>query len=391
MSSPEIQWKPLGQLKIPGTYNSTAYKFDRIISPMLEKGVDKLVNPRIVGQAPSDHRLDDTNNIFIGQQAYDDLIDHITLLSQAHDESKTLKSSSKMSSRNATMARQKPGNGSPISHSWFTEVPSNGEEVAHILLNTFDPDACIKNLRHTAYERNAEVSAVLSHENTPWRYMVDWYTDCKGVEQSEELPVERIIQANRLLVDIPRKVGYQYLVPTPASLPEFQLRLLLHPHPAAASGTFFAANPKLQMKSFLVLGSIARQLTVPMFRVVSHVFIVTVITIWYDGTIICRATIVGCRSRVFVLEISVHNLRANTSGMFGIVYFKACQRNRINITLVRRILPVKVDNRINLVFDAATPVLVIPGPASRMLINRLVKEIPYMIGYMVTSSRFRED
>ncbi|KAJ0140385.1 Scytalone dehydratase arp1 [Fusarium oxysporum f. sp. albedinis] len=77
------------------------------------------------------------------------------------------------------------------------EVPSNGEEVAHILLNTFDPDACIKNLRHTAYERNAEVSAVLSHENTPWRYMVDWYTDCKGVEQSEELPVERIIQANR--------------------------------------------------------------------------------------------------------------------------------------------------------------------------------------------------
>ncbi|KAJ0140384.1 hypothetical protein HZ326_16704 [Fusarium oxysporum f. sp. albedinis] len=80
MSSPEIQWKPLGQLKIPGTYNSTAYKFDRIISPMLEKGVDKLVNPRIVGQAPSDHRLDDTNNIFIGQQAYDDLIDHITLL-----------------------------------------------------------------------------------------------------------------------------------------------------------------------------------------------------------------------------------------------------------------------------------------------------------------------
>jgi hypothetical protein len=96
MSSPEIQWKQLGQLKIPGTYNRTAYKFDRIISPMLEKGVDKLVNPRIVGQAPSDHRLDDTNNIFIGQQAYDDLIDHITLLSQAHDESKTLKSSSKM-------------------------------------------------------------------------------------------------------------------------------------------------------------------------------------------------------------------------------------------------------------------------------------------------------
>ncbi|EXK43671.1 hypothetical protein FOMG_02604 [Fusarium oxysporum f. sp. melonis 26406] len=91
MSSLEIQWKQLGQLKIPRTHNSAAYKFDRIISPMLEKGVDKLVNLRTVGQAPSDHRLDDTNNIFIGQQAYDDLIYHITLLSQPHDESKTLK------------------------------------------------------------------------------------------------------------------------------------------------------------------------------------------------------------------------------------------------------------------------------------------------------------
>ncbi|KAI1690607.1 hypothetical protein Ddc_24824 [Ditylenchus destructor] len=92
---------------------------------------------------------------------------------------------------------EKPGNGSPLLPKWFTKVPSNGEEVAHILLNTFDPDARIKNLRHRAYERNAEVSQVLGQKDTPWRYMMDWYTDCKGVEKSEDLPVERIIQANK--------------------------------------------------------------------------------------------------------------------------------------------------------------------------------------------------
>ncbi|KAG9497410.1 hypothetical protein J7337_010271 [Fusarium musae] len=298
-----------------------AYKFDRIISPILEKGVDKLCNLR-TGTAPSTHRLDDTENIYIGQQAYDDLIDHITLLSQAHDKSKTLKRQledgirfldlciyreddgeyynqhflrgpkldelldqigqflEKHSSSeefiivelaqcyslrehvtevakkvNSRLARwlympsdaeahpgrydfqtlhdkplssitegkpkvlfvsregactfphsilnvedkslENPANGSPLFPRWFTKVPTNGEEVAHILLNTFDPDARIKNLRHRAYERNAEVSQVLGQKDTPWRYMMDWYTDCKGVEKSEDLPVERIIQANK--------------------------------------------------------------------------------------------------------------------------------------------------------------------------------------------------
>ncbi|RBQ78518.1 hypothetical protein FVER14953_07708 [Fusarium verticillioides] len=297
MSIPEIQSKPLGQLKIPGTHNSAAYN-------------------------ALHSWLDDTENIYIGQQAYDDLIDHITLLSQAHDISKTLKRQledgirfldlriyreddgeyynqhflrgpkldelldqigqflEKHSSSaefiivelaqcyslrehvtevankvNSRLARwlympsdakthlgrydfqtlhdkplssitkgkpkvlfvsregactfphsvlnvvddslEKPGNGSPLLPKWFTKVPSNGEEVAHILLNTFDPDARIKNLRHRAYERNAEVSQVLGQKDTPWRYMMDWYTDCKGVEKSEDLPVERIIQANK--------------------------------------------------------------------------------------------------------------------------------------------------------------------------------------------------
>ncbi|SCV36956.1 uncharacterized protein FFB14_06346 [Fusarium fujikuroi] len=320
MSRKEIQWKQLGQLKIPGTHNSAAYKFDRVISPMLEADTKVIGNIR-PGTAPSGHRLDDSNKIYIGDEAYNDLIDHIALLSQAHDESKTLKkqledgirfldlriyrdedgdyynqhflrgpkldelldqikefleehnSSSEFiivelaqcnygkehgkevadkiekklgqwlympsdaetnpgrydfqtlySKRLSSITDGKPkvlfvsrtswlkyphsvlnvedksledpGNSSPLLPRWFTKVPSNGEEVAHILLNTFDPDARIKNLRHRAYEQNAEVKDVLSHKNTPWRYMMDWYTDCMGVEKSEELPVERIIRAN---------------------------------------------------------------------------------------------------------------------------------------------------------------------------------------------------
>ncbi|CCT73122.1 uncharacterized protein FFB20_05676 [Fusarium fujikuroi] len=62
---------------------------------------------------------------------------------------------------------QDPGEGSPLYPKWFTKAPKNGEEVAYILLNTFDPDARIKNLRHRAYERNDEVREALSQKNTP--------------------------------------------------------------------------------------------------------------------------------------------------------------------------------------------------------------------------------
>ncbi|KAG5805541.1 hypothetical protein H9Q74_009725 [Fusarium xylarioides] len=301
MSTPDIQCKQLGQLKIPGTHNSAAYKFDTIISPMLEQGVDKLRNLR-TGTAPLNHRLDDTENIYIGKltlkrqleegirfldlriyreedgeyynqhflrgPTLDELLDQVRQFLEEHDSSSEfiivelaqcnyggehgtqvadkiknklerwlyMPSDAKTHSgrydfqtlhnitlESITNGRPKvlfvsrtswleyphsvlnvedktlenPGNGSPLFPRWFTKVPTNGEEVAYILLNTFDPDARIKNLRHRAYEHNAEVSKVLSQKNTPWRYMMDWYTDCKGVEKSEDLPVERIIQANK--------------------------------------------------------------------------------------------------------------------------------------------------------------------------------------------------
>ncbi|RBR11765.1 hypothetical protein FVER53590_30397 [Fusarium verticillioides] len=326
MSTPKIQGKKLCELKIPGTHNSAAYAFEREISPILEDGLKILLNLRR-GDAPSGHRIHDTEDIYIGSQAYDDLIDHITLLSQAHDETKNLKKqledgiryldlriywddrihdegdyfiqhflrgsrlddllkqvrdfvaqhsnsqefiivefaqanfpgdvisehSKKVAakvrdilgpsvymppdapvypepgnrynfldlkdvylssitrgspkvlfvSRNACIyphsilnvddkSLQDPGEGSALYPYWFTQVPSNGEEVAHILLNTFSPSARIKNLRHTAYLNNATVETILDKNPPVWRYMMDWYTE----SETKKLPVDLIIKAN---------------------------------------------------------------------------------------------------------------------------------------------------------------------------------------------------
>ncbi|KAI9170788.1 PI-PLC X domain-containing protein 2 [Paramyrothecium foliicola] len=91
MSKPSIQAKRLSQLKIPGTHDSAAYTFDEKISHILYDELKILANLRKDEKAPPGHKLDDLTNIYIGPEAYSDLIRNIMLLGQAHHESKTIK------------------------------------------------------------------------------------------------------------------------------------------------------------------------------------------------------------------------------------------------------------------------------------------------------------
>ncbi|KAF4335773.1 pi-plc x domain protein [Fusarium beomiforme] len=331
MTNESIQKKTLNQLRIPGTHDSAGYTVDRKLSTILEGGLEILLNFRKNEKSPSGHKIDDKEDIYIGPQAYDDLINNITLLSQNHHESKNIKQQlqdgirfldlriyldedekdgyysqhflrgpklqdlltqireflsehhssreliivefaqanfpgeaiSELSTYVAEMVKdglgqwlympldapKKPnsmnrynfqkfgdvrlstitwgrprvlfvsrdaciyphsvlnvdgdtlqkaeGSSDTLIPYWFTSPPTNGEEAAHILLNTFDPSARIKNLRHTAYERNATAETVLTQKTEQgythhWRYMMDWYTESK----SGILPIDLIVKAN---------------------------------------------------------------------------------------------------------------------------------------------------------------------------------------------------
>lgn len=91
MSKSHIQAKQLRQLKIPGTHDSAAYTFDKKISYILYDELKMLSNFRNNEKAPPGHKLDDLTNLYIGPGAYNDVLENIALLGQAHHESKTIK------------------------------------------------------------------------------------------------------------------------------------------------------------------------------------------------------------------------------------------------------------------------------------------------------------
>jgi hypothetical protein len=88
MSKPNIQAKTLSQLKIPGTHNSAASTFKRTLSEIIYDEMKFLKELR-EEKAPADKDLS-KSPYHVGSEAYAYVIDQITLLGQAHNESKTI-------------------------------------------------------------------------------------------------------------------------------------------------------------------------------------------------------------------------------------------------------------------------------------------------------------